>query len=81
MKKGQGTVVFTEGQAKFFSYDHDIISQYYLPFDKKSKSELLDQTPLAGMPVRSTGRGDVKAFQEDSALFVAVFPSRLTNLP
>ena len=81
MKRGQGTVVFTEGQAKIFSYDHNIISQYYLPFDKKLKTYLLDQTPLAGMPVRSTGRCDVKAFQEDSALFVAVFPSRLTNFP
>ena len=39
------------------------------------------QTPLAGMPLRSTGRGAVSSFHDDSALFTAPDGVRWTYLP
>ena len=42
---------------------------------------LFDQTPRAGMPVRSTLRGEVSSFHVESALFTGFFASRFTNWP
>ena len=51
------------------------------PADVAVVSSPSHQTPLAGMPLRSTLRGAVRSFQVDSALVTAGNGSRATNLP
>ena len=50
-------------------------------FPQPHSQNSMAQTPVAGIPVRFTGRGAVNSFQDDSALLTGPLASRWMNSP